>query len=377
MKSLYGLKQAPQVWHETVKTVIMKLGFKRSDAEPCLFFKNHGANLAMIALYVYDMLVMAATKQEVEAIQMELTKRFDMKDLGTPERFLGMNICVSEKGIRLSLEGYIDKMLANTKGGILHGTKVSASPKLDLSKVSDDSPRCDESEYRSLVGKSIYAANTARPDISYITLYLSMFLIEPREEHMKAAYRVLRYLKETKYFGLYYRVSEKDVIGYSDAEFAPGKLKPMVGRKSRSGFIFKYSESPVSWLSKKQSQIASSTVVSEMYALYSAVCEGVWIQKLFKELQIKQMNPTLIIWCDNKGTIANVTNKGFHEGTKHIDVKYNYINEEITKGSVRVSYINTSVTIADMFTKALPRVTLEKLIEYSGMNSGMRGSVGI
>lgn len=98
-----------------------------------------------------------------------------------------MNLNISNKGIQITLDDFIDKMLAKVKGGILHGKNTPASPKLDLSKVPAESPRCDETEYQSLVGKFIHASNTARPNIAYVTLYLSIFLIGRQEEHMKAA----------------------------------------------------------------------------------------------------------------------------------------------------------------------------------------------
>ena len=44
-----------------------------------------------------------------------------------------------------------------------------------------------------------------------------------------------------------------------------------------------------------------------------------------------------------------------HSRTKHIDVRYHFIRERIQRGSVRVSYVSTSETVADNFTKAFAR----------------------
>lgn len=187
-----------------------------------------------------------------------------------------MNILCSKEGIALSLEDYIDKMSTEAGSENLKPSDTPNPTNLNLHDLPSDGKYCDETEYRSLIGKFIYAANTARPDIAYATLYLSQFLIQPRVEHFQAAKKVLRYLLGTKYLGIQYQTG-KDFTTLSDADFG-SKLNGSEG-KSRTGMIVLYAGSPVSWMSKKQAIVATSTV-AELIALHEAGRETLWIQNL-------------------------------------------------------------------------------------------------
>lgn len=362
-KSFYGLKQAPQAWHELVEKVIMSFGFKRSSAEPCLYYKFVAGKLVMVALYVDDMLVFGPNENEIKKVQTRLFGRFEMKDLGVPEKFLGMNLKVTANSIEISLESYIDKMLAEFPDEDFRSAKIPARLKDGLHVKQDDDVLCDESDYRSLIGKFIYAMNIARPDVAYATLHLSRFLKEPTERHYSAVIMVLRYLKTTKHYSIKYTPKEDDLVGYSDSDFAMGP-----DRKSRTGVVFLYAGAPVMWTSKMQSTTATSSTVAEYFALYEATREALWIRKLFKELKIKQKNKKTQLWCDNQATIRCANTIGFHEGIKHIDVKYLLVQELVVDESVRVDYIPTLQNIADMFTKALDYTKHKRLVELSGMN---------
>ncbi|GEQ66600.1 hypothetical protein JCM33374_g263 [Metschnikowia sp. JCM 33374] len=361
-KSLYGLKQAPQVWHKTVKAAIVEFKFQQCSAEPCLFFKRVKKGLVMIALYVDDMLLFAPDEKEIAKIQKLLCKRFEMKDLGVPTKFLGMNMRVTRNSIEISLEDYIEKMVSEFDDLPMRPTKAPISPSDKLHERKEDDVLCDETLYRSLIGRFLYAANLGRPDISFVTSHLSHFLIQPTKDHLKAAYKVLRYLKQTSTYSIRYCADEEDVVGYSDSDFAMWS-----DRKSRSGVLFKYSNSPVMWLSKMQSTIATSTLTAELGALYEATREAIWMKRLFEELQIPSKDVFTQLWCDNQGTISTVNNLGFHESVKHEEVKCAYVQEKIKQKKVKVEYVPTDQNVSDMLTKALQPDLLKKFIKMSGM----------
>ncbi|KAM9891573.1 hypothetical protein OXX69_012265, partial [Metschnikowia pulcherrima] len=184
-RSLYGLKQSPRVWHETVRQEIEKIDFKQSKAEPCLFYKHVKAGLVMLALYVDDMLVFGPTDGEIEKVKSYLFKRFKMKDLGVPKKFLGMNFKVSKGVIEISLEDYINKMLDIFEDSV-RPTKAPISKQDKLKPRAEDEEACDATLFRSMIGKFLYAAMVARPDISYATSFLSRFLVDPSVSHLKA-----------------------------------------------------------------------------------------------------------------------------------------------------------------------------------------------
>ena len=89
-------------------------------------------------------------------------------------------------------------------------------------------------------------------------------------------------------------------------------------------------------------------------ALAAEVQEVEMQRMVFEELGLPVMQPT-VIREDNKACQLFADHAGNFNRTKHIDVRYHFVRERITKGNVRVDYVSTAENVADIFTKALPR----------------------
>jgi hypothetical protein len=113
------------------------------------------------------------------------------------------------------------------------------------------------------------------------------------------------------------------------------------------------SSGTISWQSKKQSSIATSTTQAEYQGLSAAVKEAIWIRTLLKELGFEQQLGTRIEQ-DNQSTIALSRNPVNHSRTKHIDIIHHHIREQVENQSILLQYQSTSKIIADIFTKPLP-----------------------
>ena len=70
---------------------------------------------------------------------------------------------------------------------------------------------------------------------------------------------------------------------------------------------------------------------------------------------------------DNQGTLAIANDRRFSERTKHVNVRYFFIQDEIANGNFKVIYCPTADMLADIFTKALARVPFEKLRDLLGL----------
>jgi hypothetical protein len=100
-------------------------------------------------------------------------------------------------------------------------------------------------------------------------------------------------------------------------------------------------------------------------AASTASCQAVWLGRLIDELFDREAEvPTLLV--DNKAAIQLCKNLVFHDRSKHIELKYHYIREQLEKGRT-VEYIGTSDQLADIFTKSLGRVKFQEL----------RGRIGV
>jgi hypothetical protein len=143
-------------------------------------------------------------------------------------------------------------------------------------------------------------------------------------------------------------------VGYVGADFA-GDLD---GRKSSTGFVLLLNGSAVSWCSKKQSSVSTSTAEAEFVATAAAVKEVMWMGGMLEELGVTVK--TVKLFCDNQGAIQHLKNHIVSKFTKHISISYHYAREKVAWGQIDPVYVATSQNVADMFTKPLASAAFEK-----------------
>ncbi|VVT58424.1 uncharacterized protein SAPINGB_P006201 [Magnusiomyces paraingens] len=373
-KSLYGLKQAPLCWNEKIHGALVKLGFIRNESDYGVYTKGSGSTMVIIALYVDDLLISGNSPEVIAKTKSSLSSMFKMKDLGPVEQFLGMRVKQSPYHITVDVSRYIFDMLEEF--GMQNCSSVKTPlPTRDLSDFSESDSATDASMYRSIIGKLIYAANCARPDLAVAVSFLCRYMQSPKSIHMEAAKHTLRYLKGTAELGLEYRAQKVyKLVGYSDADYAQDKQD----RKSFTGYVFILSGGPITWACRKQVSPASSSVESEYMSLSDASKECFWINQLLSLCKIPVPLP-VTMFEDNQGCIALAQNPVFHRRTKHIDVRYHVVRHYIRSGVIHLEYLDTQVMLADMFTKNLGRVKFETLRGLLGMkavgDSATRGGV--
>ncbi|KAK6147456.1 hypothetical protein DH2020_018368 [Rehmannia glutinosa] len=153
--------------------------------------------------------------------------------------------------------------------------------RIKLSKY-DGEEKVDPTLYKSLVGSLRYLTCT-RPDILYATGLISCYMKNPTTAHMKTAKRILRYLKGTINYGLFYSTTKDyKLVGYSDSDWS-GDVDD---RKSTTGFVFFMGDTAFTWMLKKQPIVTLSTCEAEYVAATTCVCHAVWLRNLLKELEM-------------------------------------------------------------------------------------------
>lgn len=358
-KALYGLKQAGMVWNRAIDCFLTdELGFHRTVADPCLYTRNHAPDIMLLAIYVDDILIAHNNSSVANGIVTQIAAKFDITDLGQPAKLLGMRI--QRDGITgdivLDQEYYISETMdrfnmrdcnpADTPHGVGHYLTS------DMCAVTrDEFNHMKHTPYKELVGSLNYICTMTRPDIATAVGVLCRFAANPGEQHWNAAKRVLRYLSGTRTFGLKYRKSNDgrdDLVGYSDSDWAGDPET----RRSTSGFVFIMANGPVSWKSKRQRVVSTSSVEAEYVALYGAVREAAWMRTLLCELGFAPAKATPI-FEDNNGCIAISKNRRTDERTKHIDVKYHFTRQKVECGDVSIEPCGTAQMIADSLTKPI------------------------
>ena len=215
----------------------------------------------------------------------------------------------------------------------------------------------DIEDFQKLLGKLNWLVRASQPDIAFVVQKLSQFAHDPGAKHLGGAQRLLRYLSGTRTYSIKYtRTAQPLLKGYADADFASDQ-----SCKSTIGYVFLLSTGAVTWSSKMQRSISTSTTEAEYYALAYAGKEVVWIRNLLQQLGQLVLEPT-ILYSDNQGGIALVGNPEFHARTKHIDVSIHYIKELAGDQMVNMQYIPTDQMLADCLTKPLKTIQHLSLI---------------
>jgi hypothetical protein len=128
---------------------------------------------------------------------------------------------------------------------------------------------------------------------------------------------------------------------------------------------------PISWASKKQNSVATSSAESEYIAMAMFTKQGRWIAQVLKDLgrsqYIGKNGDTIQMLGDNQGALALAKNPHLHERSKHIDICYHFIRDLTEKGKVVTSYINTVDMVADGMTKPAGRVVFERFKKLLGL----------
>lgn len=362
VKSLYGLKQSPRCWNEKFNQKLLELGFKRSMHDYCLYTRILPGDEIYIVLYVDDLLIVGRKKSSILKLKKQLMSVFAMSDCGEANHFLGIKLEYNEDRtrIRLSQVSNIEKMLNRFQMSDCNPVKTPLEKGLLL---HEDGESTNE-PYRELLGTIMYIMLCTRPDLCFPVSYLGRFQQKPSSSHWKCLKRVVRYLKGRKSRHLEFKRNNdaEILIGYADADWASDTLD----RKSVSGYVFEVFGNLVSWSSKKQTTVATSSSEAEYVALSSAASEGIWIAGVLEDLQLKQKDEAFVIYEDNQGCIGMARNFE-SKRSKHIDIKHHFLRDHIANGRLKIEHVATQHQLADMFTKPMDQKRLDELCSQIGM----------
>lgn len=360
-KSLYGLKQAPRQWYLKFDNFMERSGFKRCQMDHCCYLKKFKNSYIILLLYVDDMLIVGADMHEINKLKKQMSHEFEMKDLGPARQILGMSISRNKKdgSLILSQGKYIGKVLERFRMNYVKTKPRNTPLGSHLILTKDQSPKDEEGRremakvpYASAVGSLMYAMVCTRPDIAHAMGVVSRFMSDPGKEHWKGVKWILRYLKGTQNMGLCFKGKDAILRGYTDADL--GGCKDTF--KSTTGYIFTVGGTAVSWMSKLQKSVALSTTEAEYMAVAEASKELIWLKTFLEELGKQQANYSL--YCDNESAVKLAKNPVYHGKTKHIGMRYHFVRDLISEGTISLKNISGASNPADMFTKS---VVLEKL----------------
>jgi hypothetical protein len=217
-------------------------------------------------------------------------------------------------------------------------TPMSMTTALD---ADEEGEHMDQKEYQS---------------IQFSVCLCADFQASPRTSHRQAVKRIFRYLRHTPDFGLWYPASSSLALqGFSDADFAECRLD----RKSTSETCQFFGSSSVSWCCRKQSSVAQSTTKAEYVAAASFCSQRLWITYTMSDFGEEYTH--VLLQCDSTNAISVAKNLVLHSKTKHIEVRYHFLRDNVEKGKVTLIHRPTHDQLADIFTKPLDQASFTHL----------------
>ena len=350
-KTLYGLKQSPKEWYDLLSASLSELGLECCPYDQALWRTKAKDGRIYLLHWVDDLLMSAGTPQAMTDIKAKILSKFKGRDLGDVTSYLNMIIVRDRpaRSLKLSQANHIHDLLQLLNLLECKARDVPLSVGADISAMHDDEKVfSDPTLYARAVGALMYIAACTRPDLAFAASSLARHMAKPTERHWLQLKGVGRYLFATRDYGIVLGVSAAGLHGYTDSDYAGDKDS----RRSRTGFIFLLHGGPISWSSKLQSVVATSTAEAEYVAGSYAAREAVWLRRMGAFLDVLSPDPTAV-YVDNQAALSMATSSSDSARTKHIDVAYHFLRETVGRGLIRMVYCPTDDNPADLFTKPL------------------------
>jgi hypothetical protein len=182
-------------------------------------------------------------------------------------------------------------------------------------------------------------------------------MCEPKHIHMVVVKHILRYVRGTIAYGLRYTSSGGVIFhGFTDSDW----MGNTVDQKSTSGFCFSLGSTMISWSNRNWGFIAQSNAEAEYIAASASSKEAVWLKKLLSDLFSVELEPTVIHY-DNQSCIKLFENPMFHDKSKHIEMRYQYVRDMVQKNILSIQYVPTTEQMTNILTKPL---SLKKFVYF-------------
>ncbi|XP_045810820.1 uncharacterized mitochondrial protein AtMg00810-like [Trifolium pratense] len=344
-----------------------EIGFKKCVTEHGVYVKKDAAKgVIIICLYVDDLLITGSNESYISEFKGDLKEEFEMTDLGLMTYFLGIEFLRNEQGILMHQTRYASEILKKFEMDKCNVALSPAEPRSQLTKCAEEED-VDPTFYRKLIGSLRYLCNT-RPDLAYSVGIASRFMERPKGSHLIVVKRILRYVKGTINYGIMFPASDRDkeckLVGYTDSNWCGDHED----RKSTAGYMFFYGGSPISWYSKKEPVVALSSCEAEYIAASLNTCQAIWLKNLIEEISQDRCE-TVTLKIDNVSAINLAKNPIAHGRSKHIELRFHYLREQVSNGNLALMHCRSEEQVADLLTKAVTVQVFEKLRSEMGIET--------
>ncbi len=385
-RNLYGQRDSPIKFYEHLRAGLEERGFRASNFDPCLFYSD----TVVILVYVDDCIQISRDAKHIDALIESLKsgklpngnvgRKYFLDVEGDYAGFLGIDISKakeSEGALELLQTGLIDRILAALSlDDDYTNTRSEPASTTCLGKDENGPSRKEHWSYPSVIGMMLYLASNSRPDIAFAVNQCARFNHCAKLSHEKAVKRIGRYLKATRDQGLIMKPNKNMNLDlYADADFAGlwnvEHPDDSTSVRSRTGYIITLCGLPVSWCSRLQVEISTSTMMAEYIALSTGMRELIPTIDLFSEIcsnmNIERSEESRVVRAfeDNEGALKLAVKEmpRYTPQSKHFGVKYHWFRSKLVRDpdyNITILPIDTTLQLADIFTKGLGRTEFQK-----------------
>ena len=396
-QAIQGHPESPRLWQQHIDSILLKIGFKPTTHEPCIY-TLYSSTETIYMLRQVDDFAIACDDQRTASYYWDQMDKFLKEPLkrekGLLKRHNGIDVDQTEHGIKIHCNTYLNKILG-TKTFDMTVPKNKPIPmlsessnmrELESSKGTQSNTAAAEFyeqhgfKYRNATGELIFAMVTCRTDISFPVLKLTQYNNSPTTCHANAVKNVYKYLNATKSDGIsFWRPrpntmlpsalhetiddSNYDVFippenahsdiayGYTDSDWANDSST----RKSVSGTAILLAGGSIVYKTILQKTVALSSTEAEFYALTDTGKLVLYVRMVLSDLGIDQ-NDATSIYEDNRGCLQMTQALKPTKRTRHVETKYFAILHWVQTDQLKIKKINTSDNASDVLTKATGKV---------------------
>ena len=392
-KALYGLAESPAAWVEWRDTRLLQMRwqtggldmrFKKSEVDPSLYLiiatdaEGNETVKGSLGLYVDDFLLAGSMSTIVDAIQ-QIRKEWKTSEPefcgrghdDKPLKFLGIQIFWDDGAYYLNQEDFVRDLLqrrgftadAGGIGGV--GPMSKETPPEEPEEVSVEALR----KAQTAVGELLWLALKSRPDLAFCTSQLSVWCTRYPRFVVRKADEVFHYLSRTVNLGLKYSKVDPMSLGgdsqlrfkrsvtvleaYTDASFAAG-CESEETAKSHSGAVVVWADSPVMWMTQRQTTVALSTAEAEL----NAALEGTTMLQSVAPivsvlLGINEDGLSKALYIDSVSACSIISVVAGSWRTRHLRIRAAGLRSLLNSGYLVVAHLKGEHMLADMLTKLM------------------------
>jgi hypothetical protein len=338
-KALYGLKQSPRCFNDKLDAWLKAQGCQPAAADPCLYTYFKDDKFLMITIHVDDQLIACNDRVLLGQFKRNLNSAFGCTDHGDVKYFLGNNIIrdVERRKLTISQEHYLEGVLDRFDMSASNSEKTPLPLNFEPTLATDgEHPSPKSLPYPAIVGSVMYAASVTGRDLAYAANLLARYITKWSNEHDRAAKHLLRYIRGTTDLCLTFEAGDKEepLRALVDADWG-GCAET---KRSTTGYLSYVFNALVGFRSERQPTVALSTMEAELMAGCDVTKQLLWLRQLLTDLRIPLDGPSPV-WCDNQGAIQASANPGQHDRRKHIDLRANFVMENVKASRVKFRYI--------------------------------------